>query len=129
VTVRTNRSYRPAKKSGSDGLLTASNPGKHESVGLHSTLEQEIRDYMADPRQARRKLRAGQGSVQGVPTRGAHGCESAARHLTGGIPDIHYLQLADQMLQQGKYKRFFCPKGSLTSWAPIGGLLGVHRHG
>jgi hypothetical protein len=116
VTVRTNRSYRPAKKSGSDRPLTASKrrltafkrqPGKHESVGLHSTLEQEIRDYMADPRHARRNVPGGQGSFQGVPTGSADGCESAARHLTRGIADSHYLQLADQMLEQGKYKKFF----------------------
>ena len=104
MTIRANRSNRITKKSSSDRLLTASkrHPGKHESVGLHSTLEQEVRDYMADPRHARRNVPGGQGGLQGVPTGSADGCEPAARHLTGGIADRHYLQLADQMLEQGK---------------------------
>jgi hypothetical protein len=107
VTVRTNRSYRITKKSRSNGPLTASkrrltvskrHPGKHESVGLHSTLEQEIREYMADPGHARCNVHGRQSSLQGVPTGSAEDCESAARHLTGGIADSYYLQLADQML-------------------------------
>ena len=54
VSVRTNRRNHSTKKSNSKELLTTSRgyPGKHESVGLHSTLEQEIRDYVAGVRQA-----------------------------------------------------------------------------
>jgi len=127
VSVRTNRRNGPTKKSNPKELLTASRryPVKHESVGLHRTLEQEVRDYVADLRQSRRTVPGRQGGFQGVPIGHADGSESAF-HRTGGIADFHYLQLADQMLKQGTYKRLFSkshyPLTSVAFWAP-------HRHG
>jgi hypothetical protein len=111
VSLRANSRNHSTKKS--NLLLFASRgcPSKRESVGLHSTLEQEIRDYMADPRQARRNVLGGQGGFQVVPMGISGGYDAvAALHRTGGIADGHYLQLADQMLKQGKYKKPFAQR-------------------
>ncbi|HLJ28382.1 MAG TPA: hypothetical protein VKY85_16845 [Candidatus Angelobacter sp.] len=85
-------------------------PGWRESVGLHSTLEQDIRDYVADSRQTRRPASGKQDSFPEVPAASADYSESAALHRTEGIADAHYLQLADQMLKQGKYAPDALPK-------------------
>lgn len=81
VSVRTNRRNHATKKSNSKELLTISRryPGKHESVGLHSTLEQEIRDYLAGARHPRKAVSGTQGA-QEVSAGRADYSESTALH-------------------------------------------------
>ena len=111
VNVRTNHRNHSTKKSISKHFLTASGryPARHEVVGLHRTLEQEIRDFVANPWRSRRTVPGTKSSFQVVPEGNADSTESSALHQTGGIADIHYLQLADQMLRQGKHKKLFSP--------------------
>lgn len=81
VSVRTNRRNHATRKSNSKELLTISRryPGKHESVGLHSTLEQDIRDYLAGARHPRKAVSGTQGA-QEVSAGRADYTESAALH-------------------------------------------------
>ena len=122
VRVRTNRRNHSTKQANSKELLTASrrHPGERESVGLHSTLEQDIRDYLADPGQVQRTVPGRQRSFQVVPTGIPCSYEAAALHRTGGTADGHYLKLADRMLRQGKYAR-----GKADGWQ----ILGSWTHG
>lgn len=82
VSVRTNHRNHATKKSNSKEHLTISrrHPGKHESVGLHSTLAQAIRDYLAGARRPRKAVSGKQGAVQGISAGRADYSESAALH-------------------------------------------------
>lgn len=122
VRVRTNRRNHSTNQVSSKELSRASRsyPGDRESVGLHSTLEQDIRDYLADPKQVRRTVPGRQDSFQVVPTGIPGSYEAVALHRTGGTADGHYLKLADQMLRQGKYAR-----GKAEGWQ----ILGSWTHG
>lgn len=82
LSVRRNRRNHATKKSNSKELLTISRryAGKHESVGLHSTLEQEIRDYLAGARHPRKAVSGKQGAVQEISAGRADYSESAAPH-------------------------------------------------
>ncbi len=112
MTVRRNRKNHSSGKSCAKESLTPLRrcPGRRASVGLHSTLEQDVRNYLVDLRQTRRAVSGKQNSFPEVPAASADYSESAALHRTEGIADAHYLQLADQMLKQGKYAPDALPK-------------------